>query len=379
MNNINYLLDKGIIIREFEKEKYYELKENINEYTEFFEKELGWKVIVNEKIIKLEKKPYSKNKYSAISEFNTKEEFMIFTSLLIVLGSMEDSEQFILSELISLIKDELKSFFILDLNQYHYIKKLINVLKYAENNYLISVIDGKIDNFSDDTEVEVLYQNTGISRYYSLSDFSLNDDYSDDNNKGIDVNYDLENDEIDIDKGKIRRNRVYTRLLTESIIYSATGEDLDLAYIKNQRNRINDNIMKYLDMELEVYQNCAFLVTDSKDRFGQIFPDDKAITGICLRLLSLLRKKVDEGLIKTNLSMYTYTRKELLQLLEEEKSTNSQAWGKQLREMKIDKLFIEILDNLEKFSFIKIDEDNITFLPSAGKFTGTYPNDYKGN
>ena len=98
---------------------------------------------------------------------------------------------------------------------------------------MIKVDDGDEQNFANSIDTEVLYESTGFSRYF-VRNFTTNI-----------LNYnsykDIENEEwgeADTDKGIIRRQRVYRRLIMCPVVYNEGSEDVDYDYIKKQRSMI---------------------------------------------------------------------------------------------------------------------------------------------
>ena len=57
MNELQVLLEKVWISKEEDKEQYYQVKRKIPLFQELVQKQLGWRLIHTEKLIKIEKTP----------------------------------------------------------------------------------------------------------------------------------------------------------------------------------------------------------------------------------------------------------------------------------------------------------------------------------
>lgn len=55
MNALEKLMDSYWIIKDFDKEDYFEIRKNINSYKIFIVEKLGWRLIAVEGLIKIEK------------------------------------------------------------------------------------------------------------------------------------------------------------------------------------------------------------------------------------------------------------------------------------------------------------------------------------
>ena len=85
--------------------------------------------------------------------------------ILMFLEEKEAMEQFVLSELTEYIQGQYQEEQI-DWTVYQYRRHLIKVLKYCVNSGILDVDDGSEENFAKDGSNEVLYENTGASRYF---------------------------------------------------------------------------------------------------------------------------------------------------------------------------------------------------------------------
>lgn len=137
-----YLLSQTISVfhlLQLDKEAYSLVRKaqsRFLEYRRFINEQIGWELIINEKLVKLEKTPAFAEPFMGISEFESIIDYCVFCSLLIFLEDREDEEQFLLSEMIPAIEIQLKDLIEIDWTKFTHRKSLIRVLKFAEKcNY----------------------------------------------------------------------------------------------------------------------------------------------------------------------------------------------------------------------------------------------------
>ncbi len=116
-------------------------------------------------------------------------------------------------------------------------EKLIRVLRFAVDQGIVHVTDGKDEAFMDDVAGEVLYENTGASRYFmknfskDIMEYTKSEDFQ-------------ESDwfEVDEDRGFARRHRVYKRLIFAPGMYKEDGSPEDFEYLKYYGRRLSEEL-----------------------------------------------------------------------------------------------------------------------------------------
>ena len=131
---------------------------------------MGCQLIDNSILIKLEKIPEIPESFMGIQDFASKEEYAYLCILLMFLEDRDAQEQFILSQLTEYITACLPGD-LSDWTLYTNRRKLIRVLRYAADQGIIGITDGRDDTFMENEAGEVLYENTGASRYF-MKNFS---------------------------------------------------------------------------------------------------------------------------------------------------------------------------------------------------------------
>ena len=165
MRALEILLERRWILKSREKELYYQIKDELGTVKKFLMEKLGYQVIVNPYLVKVEKMPATPENWMGIQEFTRKIEYVFFCMILMFLEEKEAEEQFVLSELTEYIQGQYREEQI-DWTVYQYRRHLIKVIKYCVNCGILNLNDGSEENFARDDTSEVLYENTGVSRYF---------------------------------------------------------------------------------------------------------------------------------------------------------------------------------------------------------------------
>lgn len=371
MEDFKQLVSEFWVIKKNNREKYFKMKAIQPQIRKFVTEQLGWKIIANEHLIKIEKVPAYAEPYMGIKFFEEKMDYCIFCAVLIYLEDMSEGEQFLLSELISFIEMYLVEHIEVDWTKFVHRKSLVRVLKYCENISLVDVYEGSNDDVSNNINTEVLYENTGFSRYFATNfsfDISNFKNYKD---------FEEKEEVLDSNRGYIRINRVYRRLVTTPVVYSLGLEDFDYAYIKNQRPWLQKNIYDYFGGELHIHKNGAFLLMNEENSFGTMHPKDNMISDVvtllCSRVCEYIKK---EWLVVETNDTIKVDHKFISENVEICKSEFSEAWSKEYREMSVEKLTNTVISYMSDFMMIKKDEGKIIIMPSIAKIIGVYPKDF---
>lgn len=372
MDSVKILMEKFWIDKSREKELFVKIRREIPKFKKFVTEQIGWRIIENRKIIKIEKVPAYAYEYMGITEFTDIFDYCVFSALLIFLEDREDNESFLLSELIDVIEIHLKEFIEIDWTLFTQRKSLVRILQFAEKIGFVNVYEGTSQNIYSGIENEVLYENTGLSRYFATSfNFDISDfkSYKDFEKKHI--------EELEKDKGLIRINRVYRELVSSPAVYWTGSNDQDAVYIKSQQQYINKNLNEYLGGELQLHKNSAFLVMQEKNCFGDEYPKDSMISELILLICTEIRQNVNENILKREVDDCIYIIKDdFKRIVDDCRKKYFSAWSKEYREMNFDKLVNSILNYMQLWRMLDICSEKIQIFPAVGKFMGEYPKDF---
>ena len=380
MTTFEKLLENYWVVRDIDVDAYNSIKKDLTDETqEFIKNKLGYKLIVNPYVIKMEKIPGKPQAFMGIESFNSKLEYVFLCLILIYLEERTKKEQFILSGLIDYIQNLIAEVDIqdikIDFTIYSQRKAMVNVLKFIKNMGFIIMYDGDENKFAEDIENDVLYEVTGVSKYF-MRKFSSN---ITDCNLYTDI-YEKEQLGLEQDKGKERRQRIYRRLFTENIVYKENDDDQDYNYIRNYRNVINQDVDKMLASSLEVHKNGAYILLTEDKNFKNTFPSNKAISDVVSFINTIIVKKLKEGKIKENINdTINISEIEFVKLVREVKEKYGKGFSKEFRELAEDKLLIEIVNYMKQFDMIRHNEETkeYTIMPICFKIIGKYPKDFQ--
>ncbi|MDE7178384.1 MAG: TIGR02678 family protein [Lachnospiraceae bacterium] len=373
MEAVRALIENCWIDKKKDKELYTKVRRELSKCQKFFREQLGWTIINNEQILKAEKIPAHAESFMGITDFIESRDYCLFCAVLAFLEDKEEQEQFLLSELVDMLELQLKG--VLDVNWTSFTqrKSLVRVLQFCENMRLLEAYEGSSDNIGSGIGQEILYENTGLSRYmavnfaYSIADFQSWEDFE---NRQI--------EESEADRGHYRINRVYRQLVAAPALYWSRADNPDSIYLKNQRQWIQKNISEYLGGYLHIHKNAAFLVMDEEECFGERHPREAMLPELVLILCRLIREKVETGVWEERQDeCIVVSQKEFQAELHNCRDRYGQAWSKEYREMEDTKLLTTVISYMKSWMMIEECDEEIVIYPAAGKTTGNYPADFQ--
>ena len=374
MEAVRALVEKCWIDKKKDRELYAKVRRELSGCQKFFREQLGWSLINNERILKAEKIPARAKSYMGITEFSEIRDYCMFCGILIFLEDKEDQEQFLLSELVDMLELQLKDVVPVDWTMFTHRKSLVRVLQFCEETGLIEVYEGKSEGLGSSMEQEVLYENTGLSRYmavnfsYGVSDFHSWKDFEREPADGDRT-----------DRGHYRINRVYRQLVAAPAIYWDRADDPDGVYLKNQRQWIQKKMNEYLGGQLHIHKNAAFFVMEEEDCFGERHPREAMLSELVLLFCGEIRERLETGIWERRPDERIEIEKEEFQrALSECRERFSGAWSKEYREMDEEKLFQAVSSYMEGWMMLEEWEGKILLCPAAGKSVGEYPVDFQG-
>lgn len=365
------LVENCWIDKKKDKELYTKVRRELPKCQKFFREQLGWTVINNEQILKVEKIPAHAESYMGITDFTESRDYCLFCAVLAFLEDKEELEPFLLSELIDMVELQLRDVIDVDWTSFTQRKSLVRVLQFCENMRLIEAYESR-NEVDSSIGQEILYGNTGLSRYmavnftYGITDFHSWEDFEK-----------QQNEESEADKGHYRINRVYRQMAAAPALYWSQSDNPDSIYLKNQRQWIQKNFSDYLGGQLHIHKNAAFLVMDEEESFGERHPKEAMLPELVLLLCGLIREKAEAGVWKKRQDgCIVVSLKEFREALYHCRDRYRQAWSKEYREMESEKLLTAVISYMKSWMMIDECDGEIVICPAAGKIIGSYPADF---
>lgn len=372
MNALEKLLSKRWFVKAVNKEEYYQMKDEIGKYKNFLSDKLGYHTIVNPYVIKLEKIPAVPENWMGIAEFGESTEYVFFCLTLMFLEDKEVDGQFILSQLTEFIQSVWKQGEI-DWTLYQNRRYLVKVLKYCVQCGILQVYDGSEDSFKSDSQADVLYLNTGVSRYFmrnftkDIMGFTSPSEFIGEEWFGLDE-----------DRGIIRRQRVYRRLLMSPGMERTDENEEDFAYIRTYgKKNIEKDFLEYFDCELQIFRNQAFLILGEDCNMGKCFPDAGNLSDIALLCSGLVWQRIEQGEWEPDIRdvLYVYTE-QFMDMLEQCKQEYQAGFAKMYRDMTAKEFCNVVMEYLVRMELIQKQEDGIRICPVFCRMAGKYPADF---
>ncbi len=357
------------ILRSEKPDVYQLIREREKVLKRYIEDKFGFRLIMHQHFIKMEKIPVEPKSWMGIEAFQRSMDYAIFSCALAFLEQQTVETQFLLTEICEEVRDLYPGMISLDWTNYEHRKSLIRVVHQLVNFSLLMIVEGDLDQFALNQEQEVLYQTTVYSRYFMRS-------YPDDLFK-YDRWQDILNEEWRQHESDYRRKRVYRQLFLSPVVHRKDRDDADFNYIRNFRNRLHEDIDTHTPFKLNLFKNAALMTLPEKKTLYTLFPDQKAIMDTVLQLSKLVRGQPD--MMPDEFGEIHLTIGEWETLVDLLKSQHAHGWSKEYRTMSLKALTKEILSVLTSWEMAKIDEHArmVILQPLFGRITGSYPDDYR--
>ena len=372
MKALEVLLSKRWILKSKDRELYYSIRDELPKFKSFLIEKLGFQVVVNSYLIKLEKIPAVAENWMGIKEFSDKMEYVIFMTVLMFLEEKDMGEQFVLSELTEYIQTTVEVETI-DWTVYRSRKYLVKVMKYLVSEGILELNDGSEEDFAKDGISEVLYENTGVSRHFvrnftrDISNFKEVADFED--GDFIDT---------DEDRGIVRRQRVYRKLLLSAGLYRNENTEEDFNYIRNFRGIIANDFEGLFDCNLHIHKSSAYLVINEGSRLGRAFPEESTLSDIVLLVNDLILNRIGENKLTPAVDeSIVLSLESFNELIEEAKRLYGNGFAKTYRDMTTKEICSVVTEYMLELGFIEYIGNDVKINPIVGKVAGRYPKDFE--
>ena len=366
MNSLQILMERVWVDKRQDRDLYYKIRQDVPQLRRFAAEYPGWRLMVNERVIRLERVPAHAEAFMGIQDFTDVKDYMMFCVLLLFLEEREEGEPFLLSELTDRIEVQLKPWLKVEWTSFSLRRSLIRMMRYAEKIGLVILHEGNIDAVSENARTEVLYENTGLSRYYAVSY-----PYDTGSCRTAGDFEKLTGDHVETDRGFIRTNRVYRQLMLCPAMYWKEGDDPDAMYLKQQRKWVGKYLHDALGARLDVHRNAAFLVNEEDMvSYGEEFPDNSTLSDVVLLVCGLLR---NENMVKEADGTAVVSEAEFRRITALARKKYSAAWSKAYREMDAEALAEEVLKKMNGWMMAERVPEGIRLYQAVWKFNGAYP------
>lgn len=371
MTTIEVLLSHFWIVKETDRDDYYAVKHDINNKNtkRFLENMLGWKLIHTERLLKLEKVPAHASSFMGIQEFTSISDYCFLCSILMFLEDREDSSQFLLSELIRYVETVLKDYMEVDWTSYATRKSLVRSLQFAESTGMLKTYEGNTNMYSSEQSSEVLYENTGLSRYFCSSfstDIRSYQSWHDFEGKQV--------EEVNEERGDMRTNRVFRTLVTSPQMFWSSETNADALYLRNKRNYIAKAIEENIGGKLIVNRNNAAVVYEDYYPSCDYHPTSSMLSEIVLLVCHTIHEMSRDArklTVRTDDTILV-SKDRFINILVQLKKKYQVLWSKEYREMSEDKYVFHVMEYMKKWLMIEEVDGQILIYPIVAVTGGRY-------
>lgn len=376
-NNIakemDLLLNNFWITKDENRDNYFLLKRNQNNIKAFVSKNLGGKVIVHDRFIKLEKIPATPKATMGIESFVSVLDYVILFLFLLYLEDKPRGEKFILSSITSSIKNmaiTLELAHIPDWNNGFDRRSLLRVIDYLKNMNILILKDSDDKNFAETVEADSLYEVTGLSNYlipafdYNIYDCKRPTDFL---NK--------EFGEQSLDRGDVRRYKVYRHLLYSPCVSRYDLTDSEYDYLRKMHYMIKKELLDNLDLDVEITKNLSLIFADEKTIQKEYFPNSKRISDIVL----MLNRRIYDFAIKENIvfdkcETFVISKGNFKMILKDLRDSKKDYFSKEFLNLGLDKYVNEVVSYMKKFNFLSEVNNGYLIYPVIYRFLGKTSN-----
>ncbi len=368
------LMRQRWILKAQDKELYYRVRDVSGDIRRFATEKLGCTLIENSLMVKLEKIPAQAEPGMGILEFTSREEYAFLCVLLMFLEDREPGSQFVLSQLTEYIEGNLPDETKADWTIYTHRRRLIKVMRFAVAQGMLLVTDGSDDDFMDSEGGEVLYENTGASRYFmrnfsaDIMSYEKPEDFAESDWFGMDE-----------ERGLARRHRVYKRLLLSPGMYRGDGAPEDFEYLKYYGRRLSEDLESVFNCQVHIYKGSAFFMMGEDCELGAAFPQNNVLSDILLLCAGKIRQSVSGHLWQpAEDEALRVPLVDMERLIKAVKADFGAGFTKNYREMPEGEFVRTVLEAMEIWSFIRMEPEGYVHIhPIVARVAGEYPKDYR--
>lgn len=363
-SEIHVLLNNFWILKEDNMELYYSIKRHQEEIRSFIVRNLGSRLIIHEKFIKLEKLPTIPSSNLGIKSFLSESDYVYLCIILLFLEDKHSGTYFTLSNLVEFVKSTMVSMemnTIPDWKTGRDRKSFNRATQYLIQLGAIIVKDESGNDFSNDENANALYISTGISNYVmrvfnnEIFEYTKETDFIKD-----EWMYQEE------EKGDIRKYKIYRNLLFTPVVFSKNISESEIDYLKKLRGHMKDELSNTLGLELEVTRNMALVFDYESNISKDNFPNNKRISMVVLMVNSTLLEMIkNKKIMLDEFEIGNISYNDLYDVIIDIKLNKVSYLSSGLKMLSDENFFLEVTNYMEEYSFIrKLSSGDYEILPS---------------
>lgn len=368
---MNALLNRPWIAKEHEPQLYYWIKDQQTVIRDWFMHYTGYSLIINRKLVKLEKIPVVAFPWMGFPEFRETLDYALFTYGLWFLENKTEGEQFLLTDLVKEIKEYMNEQGMhVDWKNYFHRLSMARALKKMKSLDIIQAVDGQEADWAANAENhDVLYECSAYSRYI-LRNFPQDvTSYSAMEDMGEIISTGNGPEEMN----RARRYRLYRRFLLEPIVLERQGQE-DAFYFLGQKNHLIRQIKVMFGWEGSKYREGVLFFAPGTSADSEMFPTQASLSDLTLLVCGEIRNSLENQEIKVETDgSVRITRNEMEHILLNLKAKYGKLWINEHRKMNSSALAELVCEHLCEWGFGKWDDTMFFILnAAAGKWKVQY-------
>jgi len=367
---IEALFHSHWIHRDTQADLYFQILSRKADIAEVLREYFGYRLLLRNEFIKLEKIPVSSKTFMGIGDFTTALHYIFFCCFLAYLEDNGGDQQFTLQNTCDAIRmyyPEAAVPFAWEERSHR--RAFADVLQYCVKLRLVYVVDRDIDGFRDDEQHDVLFQTTPYFRHFApLYFFDLSKIQTRNQLEGH-----LSNE---ITKGTTPRQRILRRLFLESAIYDEelSAEEAELLDDKEEIEKLNAMISEPFEYwHLERYHRTTML-SHTENRYGGYYPKDDQFSNAAVQYATLVWDKVTGQEVALNHNGHVLCSEyEAITWFQKIKDLHSHGWTKSFTERPLTIIWREVMEYMSDFRMADVlPGGQVIFYSAAGRVTGEY-------
>lgn len=368
------LLNRPWIAKEEDPDMYFTIRDHYEELRDWFMDKAGFPLIVTRTMAKLDKTPVKAQPWMGFPEFREKRDYVFFTYGLWYLEGKTELDQFLLSDIVEEIREQMLSAGLeADWRNYYHRLSMARALKKLRALGVLHSVDGDEGQWAQDAERNALYECSPLARYVlrrfprDLTGCSRLEELEDP------IPY------ADTQDGQSmrRRHRVYRRLLLEPNVVDRHWDEEDLNYVLWQRRAIIDQLENMLGWVGRRYREGLLFFHPELTGECELFPTVSAASDLALLVASEIRKGLaeEEGLYVEENGTVRLTKAEIETLLYRQQIRYKEFWSKELREASSQELAELCMDHLAEWGLGEREgETSFLISPVLARWSSEYAN-----
>ncbi len=353
---VQALLNRPFVSRQRDPETYQMVRDHFRALRDWFHEQTGFALIVTRQFAKLEKTPGRFQPWMAIEGFRDGRDYGYFTYGLWFLEGLNEGQQFLLSEMVETIREQLVAAgLFVDWTLYDHRISMARALKKLRELDVLLAVEGDETDWARVGNADVLYQASPLSRYVlqrlpdDIAGFASIDEAASDAEhadvqkeaaKGEDPSAPLIDplrpQGSDAFATLYRRHRVMRRILQEPVIYDWQWTDDERRYVQTQRASIVERIENLTGLQGRRFREGLLFVWPDLTAEMDLFPTLGTLSDIVMLLASAIRQRLATNRLHYDVDEHgcpRLTRTDLESLIIEVRELYGEFWSKEYRDL----------------------------------------------